>query len=456
MEDIILAIAAGLSSPKKDFEIISKRNQYLNYSLLGLATILSKKHQIVMYQGDFWEPEEFIKLISKNINLSCLKYPVLMSIPSYYAIPWCKKICRILKKEYGVKIIAGGKWVIGNDIRWLKRKIPEIDTVIMGDGDNVIESVVHGMSGMKVNKVSNIFRKLDYSLLYNYKKYQPSIEVSRGCGRGCNFCAEADIPKSKIISPVQFYEQVKSIENVYNSQDFNLYLQSSTFSFENELVDSLNSIFEKLGYVVNWRCTSRVDTVPINKIEQLSRVGLRVLDIGLESASQSQLIRMGKTNNPERYLEQAEKILHECSKYNIYVKVNILLYSGESFKTINETIQWIEKNKKFIKGVSANPQIIYGYDNNIMDKLRKNGSSYTGQFSLEKDGYSYINLSEEVSYDLAQKACLEISRIAMNDLDYYELKKYGYFARDYKIDDYKKDIEKIDQSILPFTKTINL
>lgn len=53
MENTILAIVAGLLSPKKDFDIISKRNQYLNYSLLGLATILSKNIRLLFIKGIF-------------------------------------------------------------------------------------------------------------------------------------------------------------------------------------------------------------------------------------------------------------------------------------------------------------------------------------------------------------------------------------------------------------------
>ena len=40
-------------------------------------------------------------------------------------------------------------------------------------------------------------------------------------------------------------------------------------------------------------------------------------------------------------------------------KNNILLYSGESYETINETMKWLEKNKSLIKGISTNSQRHY-------------------------------------------------------------------------------------------------
>ena len=38
----VVAIACGLKEPKKDYSIISKRNLYLNYGLLGLCTLLKQ------------------------------------------------------------------------------------------------------------------------------------------------------------------------------------------------------------------------------------------------------------------------------------------------------------------------------------------------------------------------------------------------------------------------------
>ena len=90
-----------------------------------------------------------------------------------------------------------------------------------------------------------------------------------------------------------------------------------------------------------------------------------------------------------------------------------------------------------------------------MNILKNNGSSYTEHFSLEKDGYAYINLSKEIDYEVAKNICLEMSRIVMSDIDYFELKKYGYFARNYTFEEYKKDLAELDSSILPFKRTLD-
>jgi len=62
---------------------------------------------------------------------------------------------------------------------------------------------------------------------------------------------------------------------------------------------------------------------------------------------------MKKTKNPEQYLVRASKLIKECYEHDIAIKVNILLYAGETEKTILETTEWLEKHKKYIKGVSV-------------------------------------------------------------------------------------------------------
>lgn len=110
---------------------------------------------------------------------------------------------------------------------------------------------------------------------------------------------------------------------------------------------------------IGWRCTTRVESVPINELKMLAETGLKVIDIGLESASFSQLVKMGKTRSPGEYLRQAEKILIESQKYGIWVKFNILLYAGETYETLNETIRWLNEYKELIKDISVSSLIYY-------------------------------------------------------------------------------------------------
>lgn len=64
-------------------------NLYLNYGLLGLASLLYEKgfHGVRMFQGDFKEIEELLQEIHDDgIDVQSLEYPVFLSIPSFFAL----------------------------------------------------------------------------------------------------------------------------------------------------------------------------------------------------------------------------------------------------------------------------------------------------------------------------------------------------------------------------------
>lgn len=81
----IIAISAGHDATKKADILIRKRIRYLNYGLLGLATIL--KHNgnldVVVYQADSYSVEELFAIIEDSgIDLLYDCECFLLSIPS--------------------------------------------------------------------------------------------------------------------------------------------------------------------------------------------------------------------------------------------------------------------------------------------------------------------------------------------------------------------------------------
>lgn len=447
----IVAIACGLSEPKKDYSIISKRNLYLNYGLLGLCTILKKQgYDVKQFQGEYWKPSELIEKINNTeFRLNAIDYPVIISIVSFLSLQWCQEITRILKVKYGLKCIVGGKYVVDGNIEWLKKKLPYVDLFIEGSGEKKIEDA---LSHNYYNRVEcfEYYDGLDYSLVYDYKLYNPSIELARGCGRGCYYCADGNRKMSSVKDANSVIDELHFIEEIYDYEDFNLYFQMATFQVDDNWIELYKKRMCEFDKVFYWRCTSRIDVLDLKSIPKLAQIGLRVIDLGLESASVKQLKLMKKTNNPIEYLKKAEKVLHIAYENGIWVKLNILLTAGECFETIAETKQWLDKNRKYIKGISANCETIYGPQNNLIEKLKILGATYTNDNDLETKGYSYINLSNEISYDLAEKMAKDLSKFIMTADDYYDLKKYGYFPRNYSKKDFLIDLQGLNQDNLPF------
>lgn len=65
--------------------------------------------------------------------------------------------------------------------------------------------------------------------------------------------------------------------------------------------------------------------------------------------------------------------------------------------------------------------------NHLLESLKPFGATYVCNSDLEEKGYSYINLSDEINYDLAKTLAKDISRTIMTADDYYDLKNMGIF-----------------------------
>ena len=449
----LLSISCGLSEPKKDYSIINKRNLYLNYGLLGLCTILHEKgYDIIQFQGEYSSPEELIEIInSSQYSLEQVDSPVIISIISFLSLDWCNTLTKILKKEYGKTCIVGGKYVVDGNVSWLKNKLPYVDLFIEGDGEEVIEEALSKFQIKEPVGNSLFYNKLDYKLVHNFEIYNPCIEIARGCGRGCVYCADGARKSTRIKDANCVVKEVTELEKMYSYETFNLYFQMATFNASDQWINIFEKGMENFKNPIFWRCTSRVDTLKKNDIIKLSKIGLKVIDLGLESASFEQLIRMGKTSTPKDYLIRAEQILQEANSCGVWVKLNILLTAGESMASIAETINWLERNKELVKGVSVNCETIYGPRNRLIHELSKHGASYVDEHELLEKGYARINLSNTIDFNTANQIAKDISRRMMTADDYFDLKKYGYFSRKYTKEEFWHDIKKLDSNSLPFS-----
>ena len=437
----IIAISAGQYDYKKTFDAIKRRIRYLNYGLLGLVTILHDELEldVVMVQGDNASPEEILRRIEKeNIDISKDCDCFLLSIPSYYSITWCINFCKLVKERFNKKIIVGGRWVVDNNGEWVRSKLEHVDEIIEGFGEKKLaERFCPEKADLIKDGSLRCFEHLNYELLLDYKLYQPSIEVSRGCGSGCAFCSDRGNKRLPNRSVQSIMRELDYLDKLYG--DYSVYLEAPHFHFNKEWCNEFVSEIKKRTKIVPWRCTTRVESVPLDMIEQLAESGLKILDIGLESASHTQLLKMKKTQNPEKYLEKALQILQECSKYGVWVKFNILLFAGETHKTAEETSKWLKTHKSLIKGVAVSSLVHYKGAGEL-SALLDDGASLPNGCDINNQGYVNLNLSDEIDSADAQNIALNISRLIMTQKDYYDIKSVSYFERGYTYEHFVRDI----------------
>jgi Fe-S oxidoreductase len=433
----VFFISAGQLHTKKGKSVSNQRNMYLNYGLLSLATVVNKAgFNSLVFHGNFTSPSDFFEdLIEHGVFET--PYPIYISTPSYYALTWTKEFTSIIKKRINNKIILGGRWVIDGDTERLKAELPYVDEIITGLCENKILTTLTSSP----DDTNYTHLSLDYSLLHNRQLYQPSIEVSRGCGRGCVFCQERSEPLQKMKPPEIILKEYKELMLDDGLRSMTPYFEASLFTPTESWLKELIKEREKNNCYFAWRAECRVDSLANRIIPLMAEAGMKVIDLGLESGSLEQLSKMEKAQNPEKYLERASNVLRLCHKYNIKTKVNIMLYAGESEATITETREWLNKHREYIFGVSCGVVSAFGWDHNkkeFVDELCLHGASICEKESFP--GVTNFHLSKTLTYQQAVAEAKKLSTEFMTLEQFFYLKTFSYYPRNYTIQQFREEI----------------
>lgn len=447
-------VSAGMLSPKKRDHALARRQLYLNYGALSLATMLDAAgNQTKLIHGEHRQPSEIAAELFETGLLPSHR-PLMVSIPSFYALPWAQAFCQLIRElDPEARIVVGGRWVVGPDVEWLRAKLPEADVLVPGLGEPVLNSLLTDEPDLRRLQSPTPDFTLNHRLVRGHLRYQPSIEASRGCGMGCAFCEERDIRLEKLRSPELIAKSMAEVQAQYGGTEIRPYLQASMFvpnvHWSARLADAVTSLSPKIA----WRTETRVDALLPDALEQLARAGLKVLDLGLESASPSQILRMQKSTDPDRYLNRASELPTACRRYGVQAKVNVLLYAGETTRTFEETRQWLDDHASAITGVSVGPVVAYGppkIADILLDDWATSGAAAVDPTSAYETGITAVNLSKDFGAREVEAASLALSRRYMNIDRYFDLKSFSYYPRDYTRADFDSDVEQSDPMQLPF------
>jgi hypothetical protein len=456
----MIFVSAGMNSPKKADNAIARRNRYLNYGLLSLANS-EMVQEASVYHGHFDPPSEVLgRIIQDHLEVNDAVF--LVSCPSYFALDWARDFARLLRSALPAStILFGGRWVVGGNVPELGKMIPEVDKFVEGLAELQLPSLLNRSFRLPYQRSDQAtlgYEKhgvsfLDYSKLNRAHEFVPSFEASRGCGAGCTFCAEADVKLTPLKPPELLCAEILSYRSAVKNAVSRYYLEASNFTPRVDWLRELRERRQEVGIEdVYWRTEARVDIFSEQSVQEAYRAGLRVLDLGLESASHLQLQRMRKTKSPAIYLERASKLVSLAHDAGISIKLNILLYPGETIETISDTLDWLRRRSHQISGVSVYPAVHYGSPDNDHQLLAYYKS--LGASIVEPNrsfGINPINLSPSICYPDSEVMAREISREFMTDEQYFKLKSFTYFDPAYTREAFYSDVLKTDLASLSFS-----
>lgn len=444
----IVAVSAGMLRPKKGNEGYRKAHRYLNYGLLSLVS--SMPERVPVFHGHFSNPEGFVH---DNEEVSTADI-VLLSLPSFYAVPWAARFLTALEESNPcAEVHVGGRWVVDHNENLLREVLPNVTQYHRGLGERAVADLASKKKVRDEREPDHPKKAwLDYSLLRDATEFQPSVEVSRGCGLGCAFCEEAAVPLQPLRDPIDLLDEIQNIQKHYPLGS-RFYFESSFFAPSQTWVAFFAEEYRRRQCGFQWRTETRVDVLDGDKVGILASSGLKVIDLGLESGSPMQLINMGKTRNPDQYLRKASELIKACHSFGVGAKINILLYPGEDERSLQETYQFLSEHEGYFLGLSTYPVVVYGEGERrrYFEALYQEQGA-TGLVKTDTVGVWDVNLSQAISAHDAKSIASSISQQFMSMRSYFYLKQFSYFRSGYGWQEFVRDVSALPDSNLAFAR----
>lgn len=267
----------------------------------------------------------------------------------------------IKARHSDITILLGGPQA-GVSAQETLKHFPHIDYICCGEGETIIfpfvtsilsghpDTSVDGLAYIKddgviaQNKLPQLIND-NYTIGYDYyqliprsvikNSVQTTIEVGRGCPFNCSFCSSKTFWERKfrlrdiddILSEVQYVYETYGIKNIRFEHDIFTADKSRLQIFCKKLMET--------GMSINWRCSSRPDTVDEETILLMKRAGLNSIFFGIETGSE----RMQSIIHKGLNLEKARVILQSCINAGVRVTASFMYgFPQETDNDVRDTL----------------------------------------------------------------------------------------------------------------------
>jgi anaerobic magnesium-protoporphyrin IX monomethyl ester cyclase len=300
---------------------------------------------------------------------------------------------------------------------------PEIDYVVMGEGERAITQLATAITNGKENQAVTIpgvgcrhngvntknqpqyIENMDeipyparhllplelYDRTIEYLDAKPAdvMSISRGCVFNCGFCETRKLWGNicRSFSPQRVIGEIEDLQTRYGTRG--IYFINDNFSLRKEKTTELCNLMIEKKLNLEWVCDTRVDLVNDELLALMSKAGCKTIWFGVESASQKILQRIGRNTTPQE-VETAFKL---CRKNGIKTACSFMLGLPD------ETLKDMEASLKFAKKLNPdwcqfNTFIAYPDSRLYNELLEKGNYVKLDEFllSVKTDEFDYDSL----------------------------------------------------------------
>jgi len=265
----------------------------------------------------------------------------------------------------GCITIAGGEHVSFMPERTLK-EFPELDCIVLGEGERVMNRLLNGISSTgqwATDTIAGIDEGIayidngkfvskgfgrqeanldnlplpDYSLIRNPGFYSPRIMSSRGCPRGCEFCASTKFWGGvwRAHSPERVLDEIQRALLLFGDRPISF--GDDNFAVDRGRVTSICECMQSRGIKPRFGISAHPDDLDAGLIDMMAKAGLDRIFLGLESGRKKIRHAIGKDFN-EGNLDSA---LEECRKIGVSVHASFMLgIPGETEEDLKATLEF--------------------------------------------------------------------------------------------------------------------
>lgn len=358
-----------------------------------LSAYLKQSHEVDIYNYNGQEDKASIKAFFSAVKTTQPDM-VAISFNSFnrgQAYTILKKIKKINKN---IIVVLGGVHPSTTHQQLFKYFYKKIDFIIQSEGEMPLQKLCHalknnedysnisglvykdGKGGIFANPVTEIIQNLDEMLLPDYSYVADEIKkwglayliTSRGCPANCTFCSTSSFwgQKVRLLSPERVGQEVEYVKSLGARR---LLFHDDTFNLGISRTLKIAEILKKFD--IEYAVSCRVKPVTDEMIGKLVESGCRHIAFGVETLADATMTQINKNISKE----DVKHAFDICANYTDKLTTSAFCcvgLPGESDETIDETVEYLNKNIRSTHGPSASMLYILP-GTQVHDNLVKEG-----------------------------------------------------------------------------------